>query len=256
MIESPLELHQFSHSHFCEKTRWALDYKGVRHLRVNYLPGPHVPQVRSISGQTQVPVLKVDGRFVAGSAAIVDLIEKRWPTPPLYPADPAARDEALAIQARLDSDLGPDIRRAGFEVMLDDAAYMTSTFASGKPAWKRSLYQATFPLTRLLMKKAMNITPESARRSRAKVDTILDFLAGKVSATGYLVGDSFTVADLTAVSLLGPALPIERPDTKPAGPKPPRFAALCEEWNRHPAMGWAIGIWEKHRPASCGTVIG
>lgn len=255
MIESPLELHQFSHSHFCEKARWALDLKGVRHLRINYLPGPHVPRIRSISGQTQVPVLKVDGRFVHGSAAIVDLVEKRWPTPALYPAEPAARDEALAIQARLDEDLDPDIRRAGFECMLEDAAYVTATFAPDKPAWTRRLYQATFPLTRIVMKKAMNITPEAARRSRAKVEAALDFLAEKSAATGYLVGDAFSVADLTAVSLLGPALDIERPDAKAAAPRPPRYAALCEEWNRHPAMAWAAGIWKRHRPESQGTVI-
>ena len=93
MVESPIELHQFSHSHYNEKVRWALDYKRIPHVRINYLPGPHVPQIRRMTGQTEVPVLRIDGRVVHGSATIIDLIEQRFPSPPLYPADAAARHE-------------------------------------------------------------------------------------------------------------------------------------------------------------------
>lgn len=255
MEESPIELHQFSHSHFNEKVRWALDFKGVRHVRLNYLPGPHVPQIRRLSGQSQVPVLRMDGRTLTGSAAIVDAIEHRFPSPPLYPADPAARDEALAVQAKLDAELGPEIRRAGFAVMLDDTAFIVNTFGSEKPAWKRTLYTAAFPAVRALMKKSMNITPETGRRAKERVDGLLDFIAERTAATGYFVGGGFTVADLTAAALLGPAVLVEHPDMKQA-PNPPRaLAALCNEWAAHPAMQWAQRIWREHRPASRGIVI-
>jgi len=255
MEESPIELHQFSHSHYNEKVRWALDWKGVRHVRINYLPGPHVLQIRRLTGQTQVPVLRLEGRLLHGSAAILDAVEQRFPTPPLYPADPAERAEALAVQAKLDAELGPEIRRAGFAVMLDDTAFIVNTFGSEKPAWKRSLYTAAFPAVRALMRKSMNITPETGRRAKERVDVLLDFIAEKTAGSGYFVGGTFTVADLTAAALLGPAILVDHPDMKQA-PNPPRaLAALCTEWAGHPAVQWAQGIWREHRPASRGIVI-
>jgi glutathione S-transferase len=44
-----LELHQFPSSHFNEKARWALDYKGLEHSRLNYLPGPHMRPIKKLS---------------------------------------------------------------------------------------------------------------------------------------------------------------------------------------------------------------
>lgn len=255
MIENPIELHQFSHSHYNEKVRWALDYKGVPHVRINYIPGPHLPQIRRMTGQAQVPVLRMDGSVVHGSAAILDRIEQCFPSPPLYPAAVAARNDALAMQARLDAELGPEVRRAAFDTTLDDSAFVVATFASEKSAWKRKLYEATFPLTRALMRKAMNITPETGRRSKEKVDALLDFLAEQTAATGYLIGDSFTVADLTAAALLGPVALVEHPDMRQPALRPPRFAALCAGWSEHPGMLWAKGIYRKHRPARVGIVI-
>lgn len=255
MEESPIELHQFSHSHFNEKVRWALDFKGVRHVRINYLPGPHVPQIRRLTGQTQVPVVRIDGRFVHGSAAILDAIEQRYTSPPLYPSGAGPREEALAVQSKLDAELGPEIRRAGFANMLDDSAFVVNTFASEKPAWKRRAYSAVFPAVRALMRKSMNITPETGRRAKERVDGLLDFIAERTSATGYFVDGTFTVADLTAAALLGPAIVVDHPDMKQAPNPPPALAALCSEWATHPAMQWGQRIWKNHRPASRGVVI-
>jgi glutathione S-transferase len=255
MQESPIELHQFSHSHFNEKVRWTLDYKGLPHVRICYIPGPHAPQIRAMTGQTETPVLRIDGRTVHGSASIIDLVEQRFPDPALYPADSDARAEALALQSKLDAELGPELRRAVFETTLDFPAFAAATFASEKAKWKQQLYRTTFPVTRAFMKKLMDITPETGRHSRERVVALMDFLAEKSAATGYLVGDAFTVADLTAAALLGPAALVDHPDMRQAEPRPPRFAALCAEWASHPGMQWAKSIWAKHRPPRRGVVI-
>ena len=255
MQESPIELHQFSHSHFNEKVRWTLDYKNVAHVRICYLPGPHVPQIRRLTGQNETPVLRIDGRIVHGSATIIDLVEQQFPTPALYPSDPARKAEALALQAQFDVKLGPEIRRAVFATTIDDAAFAVATFGSEKAAWKQSLYKASFPLVRLVMQRSMNITPETGARSKENVDRQLDFIAENITATGYLVGDAFTVADLTAAALLGPGALVDHPDMRQAEPRPPRYAALCAEWAKHPAMQWAHEMWRKHRPPRVGVVF-
>jgi len=253
--ESPIELHQFSHSHFNEKVRWALDYKNVPHVRICYMPGPHVPQIRRLTGQTETPVVRMDGRTVHGSARIIDELEQRFPAPALYPEDPALRTEALDLEARLDRELGPEIRRAVFATTLHDAAFAVATFASEKPAWKRNLYEGAFPLVRVVMKKTMDITPETGRRSKEMVERVLDFLADRIPATGYLVGGAFSVADLTAAALLAPAALVEHPDMRQAEPRPPQYAELCAEWSTHPAMQWAHEMYRRHRPARAGIVI-
>jgi glutathione S-transferase len=54
-------LHQFVASHYNEKARWALDWKGVAHRRITYFPGPHALAMRRLSGQTATPVLVEGG---------------------------------------------------------------------------------------------------------------------------------------------------------------------------------------------------
>ena len=67
-----LKLYQFAISHYCEKIRWALDYKGLNYETVNLLPGQHVKTIRKLTGEaSSVPVLDHDGHVVQGSAAIL-----------------------------------------------------------------------------------------------------------------------------------------------------------------------------------------
>jgi glutathione S-transferase len=63
-----LVLHMFPASHFNEKARWGLDWKGLPHARVAYLPGLHARPIRRLSGQTQTPVLVGGGRARGGAA--------------------------------------------------------------------------------------------------------------------------------------------------------------------------------------------
>jgi glutathione S-transferase len=50
--------------------------------------------VEQISGQSLVPVLVADGEIVFDSPVILEWVERRFPEPSLYPAEPAARAAA------------------------------------------------------------------------------------------------------------------------------------------------------------------
>ena len=65
MNEIPV-LWQFTASHYNEKARWALDYKGVPHVRRSLLPGAHAVRIRRMTGQTAVPVLEMNGAPIHG----------------------------------------------------------------------------------------------------------------------------------------------------------------------------------------------
>src|SRR5262245_66603262 len=96
-MATALVLHQFVGSHFNEKARWALDWKGLPHRRRTYFPGPHAPAMLRLSGQRTTPVLVIDGEVIAGSAAILAALEERFPEGPILPTDHelAAREVAL-----------------------------------------------------------------------------------------------------------------------------------------------------------------
>jgi len=244
------ELFQFKVSHFNEKVRWALDYKGIEHVRHSLLPGPQKAKMKKLSGQEQTPVLRCGNDVVAGSAAIIDYLERRFPEPRLYPRDDATLRRAISVQARFDDEVGPAIRLAMFYDLLFDPAYFASMFTSGQPLLARVGYRAIFPLVSVLMTREMKITAENAEKALVTTRRGLDLVAEDSRATGYLAGDSFTIADLAAASLLAPGLEM---NPSPFGyPKPyrARLRAWWDRWRDHPGTAWVRGIYERHRGAS------
>src|SRR5215213_6621475 len=85
-------------SHYNEKVRWALDYKGVPHVRRAVLPGRHQALAKKLSGTPTLPVLILDGQAIGDSTRIITALEQRHPQPPLYPADPEERLRALELE--------------------------------------------------------------------------------------------------------------------------------------------------------------
>ena len=61
-------LYTFTISHFAEKARWSLDYKGIHYQEKRLVPGSHVPIVKRIAPNAFVPVLQDVGRTIQGSS--------------------------------------------------------------------------------------------------------------------------------------------------------------------------------------------
>ena len=80
-----MKLLEFPHSHYCEKARWALDYKGVPFQPVPILPGFHLWTVRKFAKETSVPVLLDGDRVIQGSSEIIDYLDTTVPARPLTP---------------------------------------------------------------------------------------------------------------------------------------------------------------------------
>jgi glutathione S-transferase len=251
MTEHDLVLHMFPASHYNEKARWALDWKRLAHRRVAYLPGPHAAQIKRLSGQTATPVLVMDRRAVAGSARIIDALESEFPQRPLFPADPALRERALGVQQRFDAEVGPAVRTAVFGVLLHELTYLRDLFASGQPALKRSVYRALLPLVKSLIAQGNAVTSENVPRAFARTEQALEETARLVGPSGQLVGDAFSVADLTAAALLAPLSPPAHPDMARPARVPARMQELYARFEKHAAVQWLHEQYAKHRPPSC-----
>jgi len=242
---------QFRYSPFNEKARWALDFKGVPHRRHSLLPGPHLRSMKRLTGQTATPVLTIDGHCIIGSSAILAELERRYPQPPLFPTDPDLRARALALQGWLDDELGPALRTAMFSMVLDEHAYICDMFAADRPWWQRALYRAAYPLGKPMIKKGNGLTgPAAVEAAFAATRAGLDRLLTEVGPSGYLVGDAFTVADLTAASMLAAAAnPPDSPMTRPE-PMPQEMRDWLALWQDHAAIDWVRRIYARHRPSS------
>lgn len=251
-----IELHQFPYSHFNEKARWALDYKGLEHRRLNYLPGPHMRPIRKLSGQTKTPVLRIGNDVIPGSADIIDRLEQIAPSPALYPQDPAERAAALELQDEFDRKLGPSTRLALFSEMLDEGAYFCRMFTDGKGLPVRLAYRAAYPMAKGLIKKGNGLTGQDAvDRAFKTLADMLDEIAEMSEATGFLVGEQFSVADLTAAALLAPAInPPNCAMTRPE-PMPGCVEDFIARWAGHPAAAWVKEIYANYRaPGAQGAM--
>ena len=245
-----LELFQFRYSHYNEKVRWALDHKGLSHKRTDLLPGPHARTIKKLTGQTQTPVLRINDQYVHDSAWIIERLELIYTdVPSLLPAAEDTRERAREIARHFDFVVGPAARVCAFVAMLDEPDYIARLFAAGKSPVMRSLYRGLLPMVKGRIKDANGITSDFAiAEAERLLATNMQSIAKLTGKEGYLAGDSFSVADLTAAALIAPLIDPPHPDMKKPSPMPERLAELTEKWRNHAAGRWALEIYERHRP--------
>ena len=245
----PCLLH-FRVSHYNEKVRWALDHKRWPHVRQALVPGFHVPRVRLLTGQNKLPVLVIDGAPLVGSNRILAEIERQRPDPPLYPADPAERARALAIEAFFDEEVAPDVRRLFWSAYLDRTAECARMATDGFGAGTRLVWRTFFPLMRPLFRRNMGVDAAGVHRARKRLGAYLDRLESAIGPSGYLVGDRFGVADLAAAAVMTAIIrPPEFPYPLPE-PWPPELVQLRESVAGRAGFRWVLDIYARHRGTS------
>jgi glutathione S-transferase len=237
-------------SHFSEKVRWTLDYKRIAHRR-KVLGADYLIRAWRATGRGTLPILFLDGRAIGDSTQIIAALEDRYPEPPLYPRDAAARQQALALEDYFDEQLGPAVRAALVTPLFrHDPDLALRVLTTGMP---EKAYQRLRPLVRIFpafYRFRHKIRDAKLDSDRATVNAALDRIEQERQGRAYLVGDAFTVADLTGAALLSPVL--QPPEIQyPLGVElPPYLQDYRATLLQHPAMQWAAGIYRRHRGGS------
>jgi len=236
-------------SPYNEKVRWALDHKRIPHVRRAALPLRHRRIARKLSGGTTFPILVIDGRAIGDSTAIIEALERRHPERPLYPADGDARRRALALEDHFDEHLGPHTRVLLLHHIMGDPDVMLGAFAPDLGRLRRLVARARFSRVRSVVVAGFGIEDARVAAAFEGVRAAGERFRRELGPSGYLVGDSLTVADVTLASMVAPiAAPRQFPYPQPQRDHPllaPVRAALSESG----LLEWTLDLYARHRAA-------
>ena len=167
-----------SASPFVRKVRVVLTEKGLdfEHEQVNPFAGP--PGWRDISPLGRIPALKDGDRIINDSSVIAAYIEKRFPTPALYPSDPYDCARACWFEEFMDGGVVPLLGPKVFFPLVLQPFFSGGTAPSAEA---EALAVKTFE--------------EDAAPMFA-------YLEKQLGDNDYFVGDKLTIADITVASAL------------------------------------------------------
>lgn len=241
-------------SPYNEKVRWVLDYKGVPHERRTVPPGAHPRKAQKLGTGKTFPVLVLDGKALGDSPEIVAAVEERWPDPPLYPSDPAEKKQALEVE-RSFGEMGHHLRRTLFIEWLNHPKEFFAFFRM-KGTKEARAGRLAWPIARRQVARDYDVTEESARRGEQEVERAFELIETESADSGYLVGGSFSIADLTAAALLYPLVVPPglqyQPGLDPAD-WPERTCTMRDRFARRPGFQWVQRMFAEHRPPSAAV---
>lgn len=254
MAPSNITLYQFPISHYCEKTRWNLDAKGLSYRIENLLPGPHrfVTKRLTKGNRGTVPVL-VDGSTVVSDSTDIALhLEQAHPSAPtLIPATGPERERALELEAYFDETAGKHVRRWVYSKLFASGGDVKPLMFGAFPLPLRLVGHALFPLIKSVIRRQYTLTPPKVEESRVKILEGLDRLEREIQGdpSRYLVGTSLSIADIAAASLFGPLVAAENSPyvLRPGEVVPPEIAELRAAVLARPAGQWLLRRYEEDR---------
>jgi glutathione S-transferase len=248
--EAKIDLWHLAVSHYNEKVRWALDYKGLPWR--SHLPMPGAPHMLIALWLTRgrnstFPVLRLDGRAVGDSTAIIAALEERFPDPPLYPADPEQRQRALGLEDFFDEEVAPHVRLLAFhELQKDPVAFneFAARFAP-KPMARLGSISGIYGRAFLRLRYRVH-DPEAAELARTRIAAGMDRLDQELGDGDYLVGGAFSVADLTAAAVFYPL--VIPPGTPIAGQQLPHaYEEFRARFADRRGYRWVEEMFARHR---------
>lgn len=154
-------------SPFVRKVAIVLAEKGLSYEPRRGGPGTTDPEFLAVSPFAKIPVLEDDGFVLPDSTAIVHYLEAKHPEPRLIPAEPQA---------------------LGRTVWLDEFADTILAVAGIKIQMSRIVRPRFLDLP---------VDEDTAREGEAELPRALDYLESIAPAEGWLVGDAFTLADIS-----------------------------------------------------------
>ncbi|MFP6849195.1 MAG: glutathione S-transferase family protein [Pseudomonas sp.] len=239
-------LYQFPISHYCEKTRWQLDHKGLDFQVDNLFPGLHRLKSKRLANIVTLPILKDGEQVIGDSTQIALYLEQRYPERPLLPADAAQRAEVLELEEQFDR-LGVHVRRWLYGQIKQWDSVMHAMLKVYRPML--GLRDLMKPVLIHGVQRLYGVTPLRVAKSRAELLKGLALIESRINGdpSRYLVGEQLTLADISAAALFAPLFtPPGTPWAEIAGHNA-KTQAFLDELHAHPAGQWILRRYAEDR---------
>jgi len=236
-------------SHFCEKSRWALDYTGMPYKEAGYAPAFHRSATRKYGGTT-VPLLVHNHQAINDSAEIAIYVDALVGNNKLYRLEPEKRAEIIALEKKFDTDLGTSVRRWVYAFLLDEPKLLRQIWSARVPFWQALVVPFILPKARNLVAKLYRIDQNAAEESIAQVNAVFaEVEALLADGREYLAGDQFSAADIAFAALAAPILlPAECRAAMPAlAELPVAMRSVIEAMRDSTAGKFALKIYATER---------
>ena len=250
-METPYRLITIPPSHYCEKARWALELARVPYQEEPHAPLLHRRATKKAGGGHTAPVLVTDRGVLPDSTDILEFLDSQHPgawRP--YPEEAGPRAEVEELEELFDTKLGPHTRRIAYFHLLQHRELFLGSVLTGVGSGERMLFRCFRPSICWAMRRGMRINPASAERSLEQVRNVFATVSVRLAdGRPFLVGDTFTGADLTFAALAAPVL-LPRGYGSPLPTLtdiPGELLGLVEEMREAPAGAFALRLYRDHR---------
>ncbi|GAP98061.1 glutathione S-transferase family protein [Leptolyngbya sp. NIES-2104] len=196
-----LELYQFEMSHYVEKVRLILDYKGLPYRKIEVTPGIGQIELFQLSGQRKVPVLKDGSEIIADSTAIAEYLDRKYPEKPIIPADPKLKGQVLLIEQWADESLGLNARKGLIGSLSQNQNFRAAVLPSSTPDILKNLVSAIPSDLLGVLGSGVGMGPDAVKEAIADLKRSFTALSYILIDQPYLVGDSPTLADFAVAGL-------------------------------------------------------
>jgi glutathione S-transferase len=216
-------------SPYSERVRWAFTFKGVPYEKKDYQPGVDEEEVKKLTGQAQVPVMLINGEIIPDSTVILNWLEGYRPQPALMPTTDKGRAQVILWEELIGGALVPQARI----LVIGRCLRAEQPELQQRGSYFGDKYQHS---------------QKAEEQARSAVERVLTGLEHTLEGQNYLVGDTFTRADLftaCSLNLLKPA-----PDDLfllPASTRQMYVEPLAEDPGFAGIFAWRDQMYRKHR---------
>lgn len=196
-------IHGVNGSPFVRKVLVALAEKGVGYEQEAVMPGMTPESYVKLHPLRKIPVLQ-DGDYVLpDSSCILAYLERVHPTPALYPSDPKEFGRTLWYEEYSDSRLTETVGAIFFNRFV-----------------KKNIFK-------------QEPDEDAIQQALSKMPELFDYLEAELGDDDYLVGNRFTVADISVGSVL---VNFQHAGERVDAARWPRLAAFAERIHGRPSF--------------------
>ena len=246
-----ITVYTFPVSHFAEKVRWLLDYSGIPFQVVNWVPLDHAPAAYLKSGNRTVPFIEVSNgtkRFVVhDSTEIIHWVHNHFSPIDLIPDDPQQFRDAMDYEDKADA-VGDDVIRYMYTPMIQQPRDFVGVWGwDAKPLY-RGLLRLGLPIVKLLLDRHLDFSEAGCAAGQRRLHNLFGELDQRLTGgRRYLVGEQFSIADVSVASLLAPIYAPEAHPVYSSHHFSRTLSAQRAEFTHYKSFGWLQMLYAHHR---------